>query len=74
MPGGLASDPEHAVLAHMFPTPPTNENTHTLSPGLAAPDFGSDYGVGDAYPASVEPTVTVSVSSAANSFLLPYLL
>ena len=81
VPGGLASDPEHGVLAHMFPTPPTNEKYHQLSPAVST-DFGSgDYTLHDASFGSAnsmsllkEPAITISVSIYTRSIrkLLTY--
>ena len=75
VPGGLASDPDHAALAHMYPTPPTNEKYHQLSPGCGdytAHDssFGSATTVAGASTSlqmtsalHKQPTISISVSS-----------
>ena len=63
VPGGLAADAEHGELAHMFPTPPTNENTHTLSPPQGPQDMTDLSAGGELTAIKQEPTtVTISVS------------
>lgn len=47
----------------MFPTPPTNENQHTLSPGNGPDCYLDDSYSCGSHTLLAEPTLSISVSS-----------